>query len=530
MIRRLVARRRLFSAVIAAGGAFTVLAAGWFTTVHGHHAALQRAADTHIADVERVTREIDEVLDELEPVLPTECNEDLILRMRQAIVMHRNIEEIFFFPLGSNVPSCSANLGLGYRFKPLPPMDPAPYTRKQRQLWTRFPLELYSGQVMSSLVKEGSLAVASDISQNAYYPPDMEWESYIRLPDGGYGIHAQGKEGLYADYQEASHNLISRGLYANSCGRTAVACLTTHISVPEMLKQDGFWLLLIPFRALVFAGLLYVLINRLLAARGSVNGRIKAAIKRRRGFSCLYQPIVDIRSGEPLGCEVLARFADEFGDLMPDAFVPVVEKLGETWPFTEIVIERAMADLAPLLADRPDFSVSINFFPHDLEEGKIPRLAACPSLQKAAEGHYRLHFEVIETGFGSLDSLHETIEYLHSCGFKVSIDDFGTGASNLDQVHRLKADVLKIDRSFIRGLKPSNASIRSSLVPQIVEIARKVEVDLIAEGIEEVEQVQMLKALGVTKGQGYYYARPLAVPDLAAFVANADAAGAAANR
>ena len=524
MIRRLVAGRRLVAAVLAVCGVSAVLAVGWQRTVSQHHTALIRAANTHIADLERVSAEIDETFVALASSVPAQCSRELLLRMRRAVAMHRNVQDILFFPLGSALPSCSAGLGMDHRFEPLPAPDPVPYTRKQRLMWAHYPLDLFDGRVESTLIKEGAFAVASNVGGQIYYPSDLEWETFYRQPDDSYGRHGGGIEGLYAAAQAVRHDFLRRNLYYTKCSHLAVACMTTHISFAEILRQDGFWLLLIPLRALVLAVVLYVLVTRLLAARGSVNGRIKAAIKRRRGFSCLYQPIVDIRSGEPLGCEVLARFADEFGDLMPDTFVPVVERLTGTWAFTEIIIERSMADLEALLAARPEFGVSINFYPQDLEEGKIPRLAACTTLQQAAERHYKLHFEVIETGFGSLDALHETIEYLHSRGFLISIDDFGTGASNLDQVHRLKADVLKIDRSFIRGLKPSNASIRSSLVPQIVEIARKVEVDLIAEGIEEAEQVQMLKALGVTKGQGYYYAKPLTIADLTAFVADADVA------
>jgi sensor c-di-GMP phosphodiesterase-like protein len=338
------------------------------------------------------------------------------------------------------------------------------------------------------------------------------------LPDGSYGLFGDGTKGIYDRYVATRDSLLTERLYFNQCSQSAAACITMHIPVREMLALEGIWLYRIPLRATVFAVLLFILINRWLAARGTDRGRIKVALKHRRGFSCLYQPIVDIHSGMPVGCEVLARFEDEFGTINPDVFVPLIETLDSTWDFTTIIMEIAIRDLEPLLAVRPDFGVSINFYPRDLTAEHISRLAACPTLKEASARGYKLDFEVIETAFGDLDSLSKTIDHLHSRGFLISIDDFGTGSSNLEQVQRLKADFVKIDRSFMRGLRPTGSSIRASLVPQIIEIARKVDVALIAEGIETPEQVQILKKLGVKLGQGYYFARPLTLDDLQAFL------------
>jgi sensor c-di-GMP phosphodiesterase-like protein len=365
--------------------------------------------------------------------------------------------------------------------------------------------------------------VVTDFGRYVFYPREGEWEIYLPRPGGGYGVHSGGIKGLHARYLDASDNLLTRGLYLHQCSTRATACITIHLPVREMLALEGGWLVLIPLRALVVAGLVFFLVHYWLMRRGTERGRIKVALRRRAGFSCLYQPIVDISTGEPLGCEVLARFEDEFGLMTPDVFVPIVEGLDGTWGFTTIILEMAFRDLAPLLAARPDFGVSVNFYPRDLTAARIPRLAACPTLEEVAQRGYKLHFEVIETAFGDLDSLSETIDHLHSRGFLISIDDFGTGSANLEQVQRLRADFVKIDRSFMRGLEPSSTSIRASLVPQIVDIARKVDVSLIAEGIETPEQVQILKKLGVHLGQGYYFARPMRIDALEQYVKAAEA-------
>lgn len=525
MIRQVVVRRRLFAGVLGAVGALGVLAVSWLSTVDQNHAGLAQSAEAYIADLDRVNSEINDVLADLGRAPPAACSRALILQMRRAVTLHREVQDILFIPQGSNLPTCSANLGMNHKFTALPPPDPVPYTRKQREMWRSVPMDLFDGKVAASVVREGSFAVVSDVTQAFHYPRGQEWEVYFPGPDGAYGLHANGQEGLYAAYTRARHNILTRGLYANRCGRIAVGCITTHLTFAGLVKTRSPWIELIPVRALVFAGLLYALITRLLAGRGSLKGRIKVAIKKRQGFSCLYQPIVDIGTGQTIGCEALVRFEDEFGAETPGDFVPLVEELDQTWAFTEIVMETAMRDLAPLLSARPDFGLSINFFPRDLEKERIPRLAACPTLAQAARYHYKLHFEVLETGFRDLDNLNETIEFLHSRGFLVSIDDFGTGSSNLQQVHRLKADYLKIDRSFILGLQPDKVSIRASLVPQIAEIAHEVHADIIAEGVEYVEQVRILRALGITKCQGFYFSRPLSAADLFAFT-EGDAVGA----
>jgi len=504
-------------------GALGVLCLAWLSLLDQSRDRLTKEADNYIASFNRLMGEVDAALAELNADPPEVCTRQTLLRMRRAMVEHPGVDDMMFFPLGAQVPSCSANLGRSHEFTALPAPLVTPFARNQRQYWDNVPLDLFDGTVRGSVLKEGRIAVVTNFRRYIFYPKDGVWEVYMPRPDGGFGLYSGGTPGLYARYAGARDNLLTRGLYAHQCSTTAVACVTIHLPVREMLALKGPWLVLIPLRALVVAGLAFFLVHHWLARRGTERGRIRVALRRKAGFTCLYQPIVDIGTGEPLGCEVLARFEDEFGPLPPDVFVPIVEGLDGTWNFTSIIMEIAFRELAPLLARRPDFGVSVNFYPRDLTAARIPRLARCPVLNDVAARGYKLHFEVIETAFGDLDSLSETIDHLHSRGFLISIDDFGTGSANLEQVQRLKADFVKIDRSFMRGLEPSSTSIRASLVPQIVEIARKVDVSLIAEGIETPEQVQILKKLGVRLGQGYHFARPMDVEALTHYVHAAEA-------
>jgi len=511
-------RRKLVAAAAGVCGALLVLGFSSLTLINQSRALLAREATLYITSMDRLMAELDAALAELNARPPEVCGRNTVLNMRRAMVEHPGVDDMLFFPLGSMVPSCSANMGWDHQFKAMPEPLPVPLPRNQRQYWTHVPLDLFDGQVHSGVIKEGSFAVVTDFSRYVVLPSHGIWETYMPLPDGGFGMRSLGEEELHRRYLDARDNILRRGFYYNLCSTRAAACITLQATVPEIIRREGVLLLLVPLRALFLSGVLFFLVNRLLRARGTEKGRIKVALKRRQGFSCLYQPIVEIASGQPVGCEVLARFDDEFGPMMPDIFVPLMEELDSTWDFTTIIMETALAELAPLLDQQPDFGVSINFYPRDLTAERIPRLARCAALRDAAARRHKLHFEVIETAFGDLDSLSRTIDHLHSRGFLISIDDFGTGSSNLEQVQRLKADFVKIDRSFIRGLRPSSTSVRASLVPQIVEIARKVDVALVAEGVETLQQVQILKKLGVRLGQGYYFARPMPFETLVRFI------------
>ncbi|WP_373973656.1 EAL domain-containing protein [Chitinibacter sp. SCUT-21] len=216
---------------------------------------------------------------------------------------------------------------------------------------------------------------------------------------------------------------------------------------------------------------------------------------------CMYQPIVDLRTQKIIGCEVLMRLQDGENVLFPDQVIPLIREANLAWQLDAAVARKAVYELQqhlPTHAVQP-FKVALNFFPENI---RYPRLA--PLLNELHDERFLLNVEVTE--YGMSDELFADVEALRRDGYVISVDDFGTGYSNLGTVKRLSPDYLKIDRSFVWDME--DASLRSSLIPEIIAIADAVGAQLIAEGIENASQAERLKQLGVQFGQGYYFGRP----------------------
>lgn len=226
------------------------------------------------------------------------------------------------------------------------------------------------------------------------------------------------------------------------------------------------------------------------------------------GVVCHYQPILDLVSGEVVGCEVLARLVDQDQLMYPDQFIPALNRQGLNWAFDRLVSGRALRDLASALPPQQRFVVALNFFPQNLKRDAIhTHLKAA----QEALGRSDIHIELEVTEYDFAPEILPELRKLKANGFSISIDDFGTGYSNLGMVKRMAPDRLKIDRSFVYEME--DATLRSSLIPEIMAIAEAVGSEVIAEGIETAEQASSLRALGVQFGQGYHFARPLPLDD-----------------
>ncbi len=241
---------------------------------------------------------------------------------------------------------------------------------------------------------------------------------------------------------------------------------------------------------------------------------------------CHYQPIMDLASGQPIGCEVLARLVDAGQLVYPDHFIPALIADNRTWAFDAAVSTRALQELGAALPARDvPFKVALNFFPQNLQRDAIePHLRA--SLQALGRTDLQVELEVTEYNFSP--EIVPELQRLKADGYYISIDDFGTGYSNLGMVKRVAPDFLKIDKSFVFEME--DASLRSSLIPEIIAIAKAVNSQVIAEGIENAAQAAQLRALGVPFGQGYYFAKPMPLEAFLAYLRACDEAAEVAKR
>jgi EAL domain-containing protein (putative c-di-GMP-specific phosphodiesterase class I) len=243
--------------------------------------------------------------------------------------------------------------------------------------------------------------------------------------------------------------------------------------------------------------------------------QLEADLRRALEFDELdihYQPTVALATGTITGFEALVRWQHPTrGLMMPDQFIPLAEETGLIRPLGRWVLENACRELARWRAeyDFPWLTVSVNLSGYQLHHSS---LVADVSAALAASG-LPAHCLVLEmTESVLMDHSEENLELLGALkenGVRLAIDDFGTGYSSLSYLHRFPVDILKIDRSFVERLGASTGD--SELVGTIVRLGQSLRMTTIAEGVEEIEQVRVLRGLGCELAQGFLYSRPMRV-------------------
>jgi diguanylate cyclase (GGDEF)-like protein len=246
-----------------------------------------------------------------------------------------------------------------------------------------------------------------------------------------------------------------------------------------------------------------------------IRERVRMMHALRSGFQrgelfLVYQPQVDLASGRPFGAEALLRWRTEDGRLIgPDRFIPIAEYSGLIIDIGEWVLREACAELVRLrTAGYRDFTMSINVsqvqFRHPQFMDALRRALA----DTGAPPEY-VELEITESmAMEEPDLLVELLAQVKRTGVSIAIDDFGTGFSSLSHLQRLQVDRLKIDRAFVTEITGSARG--SSIAEMVIQLGRNLGLSIIAEGVEDERQAQILAELGCTLAQGFLFSRPLA--------------------
>lgn len=235
-------------------------------------------------------------------------------------------------------------------------------------------------------------------------------------------------------------------------------------------------------------------------------------------FRLHYQPIVAAQDGSIQGLEALVRWVPREGEVVPPGeFIPVAEENGLIGPIGEWVMEKALAQLGQWdreLDQHPLMSLNLSMV--QVRQGGLPERIE-HFLREYKVSPERLVVELTETdvllGRGQYAGVFER---LREQGVRIAIDDFGTGSSSLGQLKRLPADFLKLDRSFVRDLKMGTAD--QAITRAVIEMARALGLQVIAEGVEEAFQWEELARGGCPLLQGFYFSRPLDVDQVSALM------------
>lgn len=224
-------------------------------------------------------------------------------------------------------------------------------------------------------------------------------------------------------------------------------------------------------------------------------------------FAVLFEPQVDIVTGQVVGAEALVRWHHpNQGLLVPARFLPVAEETALITAIDLHVLRAGLATLARWHADGLELNLSVNFSARTLTTAGLVAVVS-RELERTGAPAHRLEIELTESSaIVDPEALSEILLALRGLEVSVAIDDVGTGYSSLALLHKLPAQKLKIDRSFVQRITEDDAS--RSVVEAVLLLADRLGQDVVAEGVETTEQLHELKALGCGLAQGYLFARP----------------------
>ncbi|MBW3570260.1 MAG: PAS domain S-box protein [Gemmatimonadetes bacterium] len=263
--------------------------------------------------------------------------------------------------------------------------------------------------------------------------------------------------------------------------------------------------------------------DRAMHAQAMSRLRLESDLRRaleRGEFRLVYQPIVTLDTGRIDGFEALMRWSHpERGDIPPDGFIPIAEETGLIVPLGLWAIDECCSQVQRWTAAGHDaLTISANLSARQFTGPDLAEHLA-RTLQSCGVPAHRFKFEITESVLLEQEEpAAGTLRRLREMGVVLCLDDFGTGYSSLGYLHRFPLDVVKIDRSFVSRMDRDGRS--AQLVHAIVNLARNLRVDVVAEGVETREQLAALRGMGCDYAQGFLFAEPLSEERVARMLAS----------
>lgn len=243
---------------------------------------------------------------------------------------------------------------------------------------------------------------------------------------------------------------------------------------------------------------------------------LRQTLQGNQGLYLVFQPKISLTTGAVTGAEALIRWKHPInGEVLPGEFIPLVEKTSLMRELSAWVIDHTIAQLSDWRDQGLSLPVSINLAASDFsrpdfaEELEQKLREAC--LDPALLGVECLETEKMLESPAALNGL----DMLKKRGFKISLDDFGSGYSNINYLRQIPLDIIKLDRSIVRHIVHEKAS--RIIVHNVIRLLKQLDYVVLAEGVEDLETVEILRSLGCDEVQGYFFARPMVSVDFAAW-------------
>ncbi|MBE7734574.1 EAL domain-containing protein [Devosia faecipullorum] len=446
------------------------------------------------------------------------CSEAFLGEMRRIAFLPHGISELLYMPEGSVV--CAGNEGWLETPMDLGPPDIAASDQFGIALWLgRSLAPLGLDNLTGTIARRGDygLVAPPQFIPSGDKPAGFEEELVYRVgPD--LWRHRAGTEGLHEAAlvapQQAVLGLFQGVIHQYACDSAEEHCVAARAPLLPIAMQRLAAIALVLAVLAVLAAWLAQQICGVIERHWSFEARFLRRFDK-DALVCVYQPLLNLRSGRITGCEVLARWRDVDGSIvLPDRFLPIVEQHGLTERFTAMVAARTHKDLARNLPGDLRFQVNFNIFPRDLDAARLVAIFA-PLLAPGLP--FEVVVELVETAEVEPATAQIEIEKLRKAGIGVYIDDFGAGYSSMHNLAVLPIDGVKLDRSF--AMAPEH-SVMARMLDHAIELVHASGHPLVVEGVETQQRLDALKAGGrVDFAQGYGISRPLTIEAFAAFLA-----------
>lgn len=245
---------------------------------------------------------------------------------------------------------------------------------------------------------------------------------------------------------------------------------------------------------------------------------LRLAVEREQ-FSLVYQPVFNVAKGRICGVEALIRWnRPQHGWVPPLDFIPVAEQVGLIVPIGQWVLRTACHEAAGWLRDGLDLRVAVNLSPLQFKDANLVQSVLTVLAQTGLPAHM-LELEVTEsTAMEDTAATMATLRSFKDSGVNIALDDFGTGYSSLSYLTRMPLSKLKIDQSFVAGLPDNRENL--VIVRAILAMADNLNLSITAEGVETLEQANLLGNMGCDLLQGYYFSRPVVAAAVPALLKN----------
>jgi len=502
----LIRKRASDAALLLSGavlGAVLALGAGRLVQLNAGRAQLDKYSGQLLSQADGVVRETRDAVDVvLNDHLPF-CSDEELSYLRKWVFNASRVRDMGRVKDGYLY--CTTALG---RLTPPLATSPGDIVINGRKLFASAPL-LINPQARGIIIEtRGVTVVLNPADYIALNQPPLYFSAMVYDRSNGRVLPFIGQAVPLSPTEVIAQTLLERNgtYYRPQCSAFSAVCIIAFESKSVMAAQDRAHL--VPrLVAGAFMGALAALSLILFFNRQRTMVRsLRRAIKKGQ-LTVRYQPVVDLDTEKIVGAEALVRWITESGEsIPPEHFVAAAENKGFVGEITRVVITSVTEEIDDLLK-LEGFTATVNITTQDLCDQAFFQFVE-QAVKSSGILPQSLGFELTERSTADRDVVIHAIERLRSQGHPVYIDDFGTGYSSLAYLHDLKATAIKIDRVFTRTV--GTEAVTASVVPQILDMASRLNLMVVVEGIEMQRQADYFRNVhpGI-RGQGWLFGRPV---------------------